>query len=215
MANSANNQKVLEDIEKIREKQDMEKQQLQEEINNLREQVGSLVQLLQMQQTTSTSSLEEEVVIICNMHGSIRVTFPTWNLQLTEFGEKMTITKAQLQELVNTKRSYFKKQYILVDAKYLKIAESLRIPVYDSHSKKFIKPEDLESFATMSTFEIEQYYNNLSKKKKKTFVNYFYDKCCAGEPGFYTVDTMNTLNRLTKSRIFDNLITSCAINSNS
>lgn len=182
---------------------------LQEEVNALREQVSNLMQLLNMQaHNNCQSSLDEEVTIICNMHGAIRVNFATWSLQLTEFGEKVIITKAQLQELVNNKRGYFKKQYILLDSQHIKLAESLKIPVYDSNSQKFIKPEDITKFSKMSVSQMEQYYEQLSSPMKKTFINYCYDKCCSGDADFYNADKMNLFNRLSQSRIFDNLIAS-------
>lgn len=189
-----------------------EKEAMQQEINALRDQVSSLLQLFNNQSAKTSTSLDEEVTIIFNMCGALRVSFPSWSLKLTEFGERVVITKAQLQELVNNKRGYFKKQYILLDSKHVKLAELLRVSVYDSSSGKFIHPEDIDKFATMSTHEIEAYYESLSDPMKQTFVNYFYDKCCACAPGFYTAEVMNTLNRLTKSRIFDNLIASCTRN---
>lgn len=183
---------------------------LQEEVNTLKQQVQNLLQLLQVQtQPSHQSSLDEEITIIFNMHGTMRVNFPTWKLKLTEFGEKVIITKAQLQELVNNKRSYFKKEYILLDSQHIKLAEALKIPVYDSNSQKFIKPEDIDKLKTMSVSQLEQYYMQLSNPMKKTLINYCYDKCCSEDTDFYNVDKMNLFNRLSNSRIFDNLIASC------
>ena len=57
--------------------------------------------------------------------------------------------------------------------------------------------------------EIKAYYDKLSDPMKKSFVNYFFNKCCTKDPKFYTVAKMNTINMLIGGTLFDNLISVC------
>ena len=189
----------------------------QKRIKNLEDQIAQLTSMLLAQQQSyvtpvqlATGSLDQEVTIIFNMlSGSVRAIFPTWKLYLSEFGEKTVITKSQLQELVNNHRSWFKKEYILLDSKHMDLGENLRIPVYNPDSKKFIKPEDIEKFATMDIYSLEDYYKGLSDVMKNSLENYLFNKCCSKDRNFYNVEKMNTFNRMTKSHLFDNLIMTC------
>ena len=51
------------------------------------------------------------------------------------------------------------------------LGETLRIPVYNPDSKKFIKPEDIEKFATMDIYSLEDYYKGLSDVMKNSLEN--------------------------------------------
>ena len=163
-------------------------------IQALEDQIQRLMGIIESQQSemlmskrnnaVKTSTLDEEVTIIFNMFGSLRVNFATWSLVLKQFGQRVIITKKQLQELVNNKRGYFDKQFILLDAKHIDLAEDLQVSVFDSSSKKFIQPQDIAKIATMSVYETEEYYNNLSVPMKTTFINYCFNKCCEGDRNF-------------------------------
>ena len=150
---ASNNQKG--NIEEIKEKETKKEKvsintSEDTRIKALEDQIAKLTQMLAMQQSVMSqmsqplqpirtgSGLDEEVTIIFNMvAGSVRAIFPSWKLSLNEFGEKTVITKAQLQELVNNHRSWFKKEYILLDGKHLDLAQSMRIPVYNPESKEY------------------------------------------------------------------------------
>ena len=224
---ASNNQKG--NIEEIKEKE-TKKEKVSADtsedtrIKALEDQIAKLTQMLTMQQSVmsqmsqplqpvihTSSGLDEEVAIIFNMvAGSVRAIFPSWKLSLNEFGEKTVITKAQLQELVNNHRSWFKKEYILLDGKHLDLAQSMRIPVYNPESKEYVKPEDLDRLSTMDAYDIESYYKNLSDNMQKSLTNYLFNKCCQKDRNFYDVNKMNIFNHMTKSRLFDNLIMTCS-----
>lgn len=158
----------------------------------------------------NTSTLDDEITIICAMiGGSVRGKFPTWELSLTRYGQKYTLTRRQFQELVNTRRAWFRKQYIVLDPKHIDLAIENDISVMDINSRAFINPKDIATFGDMSDVEIKAYYDKLSDPMKKSFVNYFFNKCCEKDPKFYTVAKMNTLNMLIGGTLFDNLISVC------
>ena len=156
------------------------------------------------------TTLDDEITIVCAMiGGSVRGEFPTWKLSLTRYGQKYTLTRRQFQELVNTKRSWFRKQYIVLDPKHIDLAIENDIPVMDTTSNAFINPKDIATFGDMSDIEIKEYYTKLSDPMKKSFANYFFNKCCEKDPKFYTVAKMNTVNMLIGGTLFDNLISVC------
>ena len=158
----------------------------------------------------NTSTLDDEITIICAMiGGSVRGKFPTWELSLTRYGQKYTLTRRQFQELVNTRRAWFRKQYIVLDPKHIDLAVENDISVMDINSRAFINPKDISTFGDMSDVEIKAYYDRLSEPMKKSFVNYFFNKCCEKDPKFYTVAKMNTVNMLIGGTLFDNLISVC------
>ena len=156
------------------------------------------------------SSLDDEITIICAMMGgSVRGEFPTWKLSLTRYGQKYTLTRRQFQELVNTKRAWFRKQYIVLDPKHIDLAIENDISIMDLNSRDFINPKDIATFGDMSDADIKTYYEKLSDPMKKAFANYFFNRCCEKDPKFYTVAKMNTVNMLIGGTLFDNLISVC------
>ena len=185
-------------------------QSMREEMTNLRKDLDQAKAERDIALSHKTSTLDDEVTIICAMMGgSIRGEFPTWKLSLTRYGQKYTLTRRQFQELVNTKRAWFRKQYIVLDPKHIDLAIENDIPVMDISSNVFINPKDIAKFGDMSDAEIKAYYDKLSDPMKKSFVNYFFNKCCEKDPKFYTVAKMNTVNMLIGGTLFDNLISVC------
>ena len=185
-------------------------QNMREEITNLRKDLDQAKAERDIALSHKTSTLDDEITIICAMiGGSIRGEFPTWKLSLTRYGQKYTLTRRQFQELVNTKRAWFRKQYIVLDPKHIDLAIENDIPVMDISSNVFINPKDIAKFGDMSDAEIKAYYDKLSDPMKKSFVNYFFNKCCEKDPKFYTVAKMNTVNMLIGGTLFDNLISVC------
>ena len=185
-------------------------QSMREEITNLRKDLDQAKAERDIALSHKTSTLDDEITIICAMiGGSIRGEFPTWKLSLTRYGQKYTLTRRQFQELVNTKRAWFRKQYIVLDPKHIDLAIENDIPVMDISSNVFINPKDIAKFGDMSDAEIKAYYDKLSDPMKKSFVNYFFNKCCEKDPKFYTVAKMNTVNMLIGGTLFDNLISVC------
>ena len=180
------------------------------EIANLRKDLDQAKAERDIAMSHKVSTLDDEITIICAMiGGSVRGKFPTWELSLTRYGQKYTLTRRQFQELVNTRRAWFRKQYIVLDPKHIDLAIENDISVMDTSSNAFINPKDIATFGDMSDVEIKAYYDKLSDPMKKSFVNYFFNKCCEKDPKFYTVAKMNTVNMLIGGTLFDNLISVC------
>ena len=183
---------------------------MSEEIANLKKDLDQTKAERDIAMSRKSSTLDDEITIICAMiGGSVRGEFPTWKLSLTRYGQKYTLTRRQFQELVNTKRAWFRKQYIVLDPKHIDLAEENDISVMDLSSNEFINPKDIATFGDMSDAEIKTYYEKLSAPMKKSFANYFFNKCCEKDPKFYTVAKMNTVNMLIGGTLFDNLISVC------
>jgi hypothetical protein len=185
-------------------------QSMKQEMASLKEDLDKTRAERDIARAQKTPTLDDEITIICAMiGGSVRGKFPTWELSLTRYGQKYTLTRRQFQELVNTRRAWFRKQYIVLDPKHIDLAIENDISVMDINSNKFINPKDIATFGDMSDVEIKNYYDKLSDPMKKSFVNYFFNKCCEKDPKFYTVAKMNTLNMLIGGTLFDNLISVC------
>jgi hypothetical protein len=183
---------------------------MSEELANLRKDLDKTKAERDIALAHKSSTLDDEITIICAMiGGSVRGEFPTWKLSLTRYGQKYTLTRRQFQELVNTKRAWFRKQYIVLDPKHIDLAIENDISIMDTASNAFINPKDIATFGNMSDVEIKEYYNKLSEPMKKSFINYFFNKCCEKDPKFYTVAKMNTVNMLIGGTLFDNLISVC------
>jgi hypothetical protein len=189
---------------------------MNEEIANLKKDLDQTKAERDIAMSRKTSTLDDEITIICAMiGGSVRGKFPTWELSLTRYGQKYTLTRRQFQELVNTRRAWFRKQYIVLDPKHIDLAIENDISVMDTTSNAFINPKDIAMFGDMSDVEIKAYYDKLSDPMKKSFVNYFFNRCCEKDPKFYTVAKMNTVNMLIGGTLFDNLISVCINEQNS
>ena len=185
-------------------------QAMHDEIANLKKDLDQTRAERDMATAYKPSSLDDEITIICAMMGgSVRGEFPTWKLSLTRYGQKYTLTRRQFQELVNTKRAWFRKQYIVLDPKHIDLAIENDISIMDLSSRDFINPKDIATFGDMSDADIKTYYEKLSDPMKKAFANYFFNRCCEKDPKFYTVAKMNTVNMLIGGTLFDNLISVC------
>ena len=183
---------------------------MSDEIANLKKDLEQTKAERDIEMSRKSSTLDDEITIICAMiGGSVRGEFPTWKLSLTRYGQKYTLTRRQFQELVNTKRAWFRKQYIVLDPKHIDLAAENDIAIMDLSSNEFINPKDIATFGDMSDVEIKTYYEKLSAPMKKSFANYFFNKCCEKDPKFYTVAKMNTVNMLIGGTLFDNLISVC------
>ena len=183
---------------------------MSDEIANLKKDLDQTRAERDIATARKSSSLDDEITIICAMMGgSVRGEFPTWKLSLTRYGQKYTLTRRQFQELVNTKRAWFRKQYIVLDPKHIDLAIENDISIMDLNSNEFINPKDIATFGDMSDAEIKTYYEKLSPPMKKAFANYFFNRCCEKDPKFYTVAKMNTVNMLIGGTLFDNLISVC------
>jgi hypothetical protein len=206
---------VKKDINK--EEQNFDLQEILELVQNMKDEIKTLKDDLDQAKAErdiamshKTPTLDDEIVIICAMMGgSVRGEFPTWKLSLTRYGQKYTLTRRKFQELVNTKRAWFRKQYIVLDPKHLDLAIENDISVMDLNSNEFINPKDIATFGDMSDADIKMYYEKLSEPMKKSFANYFFNKCCQKDPKFYTVAKMNVMNMLIGGTLFDNLISVC------
>ena len=96
---------------------------MSEEIANLKKDLDQTKAERDIAMSRKSSTLDDEITIICAMMGgSVRGEFPTWKLSLTRYGQKYTLTRRQFQELVNTKRAWFRKQYIVLDPKHIDLA---------------------------------------------------------------------------------------------
>lgn len=151
----------------------------------------------------------DEVTIVNTQFGDIGYTFSTWSFKMSKYGQIHTISRHQFQELYNLKISWFEKGYLALDSKHMKYAEEIGCPVFNPDKQGVINPKDFSKFSNMNEMEIEKYYNGLSKGMKKSFASYFMSKCYDMDPDFYDVGKMNTMNHLTKGRLFDNLILAC------
>ena len=219
MANTVKNDNKNLDIQETKpdDNKNFDLQKMMEMFNAMNDEIANLKKDLDQAKierdiamSQKTSMLDDEITIICAMiGGSIRGKFPTWELSLTRYGQKYTLTRRQFQELVNTRRAWFRKQYIVLDPKHMDLAIENDIPVMDLSSNAFINPKDIATFGDMSDVEIKAYYDKLSDPMKKSFVNYFFNKCCTKDPKFYTVAKMNTINMLIGGTLFDNLISVC------
>lgn len=180
---------------------------LEDTISQLRAMIGQMSNITVLQPMQAVQ--DDGVTIIFNTHGKLRTNFPTWTLSMSKFGQRVTITRNQFQELANNHRKYFDRQYILLDAKHMDLARNLGLTVYDASSNKFIKPEDIENLGKLSVRELEAYYDNLSEPMQRTLVGYVMNRCNERDPEFYNVEKMKLMNNLTHGNLFDYLIKLC------
>jgi hypothetical protein len=212
--------KIDTETKEVSENQDfsalMEKfKQMQEEIEQLKKEKSNntnsndlskdLISLLNSN-SLKNNSIDEEVTIIFNLHGTARVIFPTWTLDLKEFGEERVLSKQQFQDLIGKKRSYFSKEYIVLHEKHMDLAQKYKITVYSQNSNLFMKSIDLDRFGDMDIYEIESYYNKLSENSKKHFLGYFMKKCYERDEKFFDTTKMQALNKISKSNTFEFLL---------
>lgn len=148
----------------------------------------------------------DRVKIRLNAYAMLHAEMPSLNLRMTEFGETRTITLSEFQQLVGLHPNWFKNEYLLVDASRMDLVEDYPITVYDPQSTKFVHAKDIGLIGKMDTTELRNYYNALSPKSQQGFIMMFMRKCYDEDPDFYSIEKMEAVNSMSKSKTFNVLI---------
>ena len=209
--------KVQNDEKVMAGKNTVEKEVSLSEILALMQDMKSEIEKLKKENNnlkTANNSLQEEVeknsfitvTLIMNLQGRLDVSLPDLDLQMEKFGEQREITFQQFQQLMGKKRRWFEKDYLLVSMKDMDLVDKYKVKAYDPQSSSFMHYEDIEKFANMTGRELEEYYNKLSPSSQKGMLSLFLNKCYEQEPGFYSIEKMDALNRVSGTKTFDVLI---------
>ena len=195
---------LMQDMKSEIEKLKKENNNLKTANNSLQEEVekNSFITTMENKKRTKDS----EVTLIMNLQGRLDVSLPDLDLQMEKFGEQREITFQQFQQLMGKKRRWFEKDYLLVSMKDMDLVDKYKVKAYDPQSSSFMHYEDIEKFANMTGRELEEYYNKLSPSSQKGMLSLFLNKCYEQEPGFYSIEKMDALNRVSGTKTFDVLI---------
>lgn len=148
----------------------------------------------------------DRVKIRLNAHVMLHAELPSLNLRMTEFGESRTITLSEFQQLIGLHPDWFKKEYLLIDASRMDLMEDYPVTAYDSNSSQFIHNKDLKQIGQMDTTELRDYFNKLSPQSKQAFIIMWMRKCYDEDPDFYTIEKMEAVNSMSRSKTFNVLI---------
>lgn len=178
-----------------------EKEVLQEKNNDLIKEIA-----VQNGKKNAIRSQDSEVTLYFNQYGCLEAHLPNLDLRMEQFGEERVITFAQFQQLIGKHRKFFERERLLVGPEDIDLVDKYKVKAYDPTSSSYIHYKDIEKFATMSGREIEVYFDKLSPKSKNGMLTLWMAKCYAKEPGFYSIEKMDALNRASGSKTFDLLI---------
>lgn len=154
----------------------------------------------------STRSQDSEVTLYFNQCGTLDIGIPGLSLRMTEFGEERIVNFSQFQQLVGQYRRFFDNEALLVGPKDIDLVDKYKVKAYDPESKKYVHYSDIQKMANMSGRELQDYYDQLSHKSQMALLSLWVLKCYDKEPGFYTIEKMDALNRASGSKTFDLLI---------
>lgn len=199
---------ILKDVLNQLKSMQKEIESLKKEKNDLQEKNMNLLKEVEIQNNkkSATRSRDSEVTLYFNQYGCLEAHLPDLDLRMEKFGEERTITYSQFQQLIGKHRKFFEKERLLVGPEDIDLVDRYKVKAYDPASSSYIHYKDIERFATMSGRELEAYYEKLSPKSKNGMLTLWMSKCYNKEPGFYTIEKMDALNRASSSKTFDLLI---------
>lgn len=174
---------------------------LQEKNKNLMQEIS-----IQNEKKSVTRTRDSEVTLYFNQYGCLEAHLPDLDLRMEQFGEERVITFSQFQQLIGKHRKFFEKERLLVGPEDIDLVDKYKVKAYDPTSSSYIHHKDIEKFANMSGRELEAYFDKLSPKSKNGMLTLWMAKCYAKEPGFYSIEKMDALNRASASKTFDLLI---------
>lgn len=151
---------------------------------------------------------DKEVVIVhnCELLGGLTTHMELlgMNIDFRTIGEQRVLSWQQFEQCVSKYRNFFDRQVILLDDPEL--AARYNVPCVKRGKSHVITHEDIVKLHKMDIRELEDFINSLTDSDKDFVFSYWLGKCYTREKGFYDRYKVETLNRLSGKRVFDNII---------
>lgn len=199
--NANSMQELLASIISLKE----ELRQIKDETN--KEKTNKTTELLNM---LADNKGNKEITIVHNreMLGGLATVLNLSNLKIRfkTLGEQRVLTWQQFEELVSKYRKFFDIGILLLDSKHSELMDKYNINCYNREDKSIITKESFNKLGEMDLLELETYYKELSPNSQSFLVSYWLGKCYEKDINFYSRYKLDTLNRLSNSGIFDNLL---------
>lgn len=162
--------------------------------------------------TKATSNKDDDKVYVVHLRDmrdtglTTHISLSNTSRDLTIFGETVSFSVNDFQELVSKYRGFFEKGIIAVDAKNFEYAEQYRLPVYDSKTQVNFTAETFTKLGTMSNKELTELFDKLSYPNQQRILEYWLGKCYEKDTNFLNREKMAFLDRLSDSQVFEDLM---------
>lgn len=127
-------------------------------------------------------------------------------IQFHKLGEQRVLTWQQFEECVSKYRKLFDKEIILLEAGQEDLTEKYDIPSINRGSKYIMTKQKLLELGNLDVHQLEDFYYGLTEGDKKSVLSYWMGKCYEKSAKFYDRYKLETLNRVSSSNVFDNII---------
>lgn len=176
----------------------------------LKENQSMKSQLMTMKQPDITND-EEKVYIVHlrDMRGSgltTHIALTNTARDLITFGEIMTLSVIDFEELAGKYLGFFDKGIIAVDARSLAYAKEKNLPIYDTQTKEIFNANTLSRLGDMTENELKDLFDKLCYENQQRLLEYWMERCYRKEPKFWDRNKMSFLNKISDSEVFDDLI---------
>lgn len=193
-------------------------QSLANEVQSLKQQKNTVAFVPSESSTTerildmlSNRKADKEVVIVHNremMSGlSTHIELTGLTIDFHSMGEERILSWQQFEECVSKYKSFFEREIILVSDEYDEEAQRYSVPCVHRKNGKALTSVDLKRLPKMSGRDLEEYFGSLNEKDRDFLFSYWLGKAYIKTEGFYDRYKIETLNRFSKDRVFDNLLT--------
>jgi len=125
---------------------------------------------------------------------------------LTTFGEIMTLSVQEFEELAGSFKHYFTAGVLAIDPRSIVYAEERKLPVYDRETEEKFNAEVLAKLGNMTNDELKNLFESLSYANQQGVLTYWLNKCYNKDPKFYVREKMVFLDKISESTVFEDII---------
>jgi hypothetical protein len=156
------------------------------------------------------SNKEVTIVHTQEMKGGLKteIQLSTLSISFQHIGEQRVLSWQQFEELVSKYRSFLDEGIVMLPIEHEDLCEKYSIQCFSANSGEVLTNEIIKNIGNLSSQELEKCYNKLNPNSQKFLLSYWLGKCYDRDkdPKFYDRYKIETLNRLSNSYIFDNVL---------
>ena len=201
-----NNDKEMEDLKK-------ENKELRNQLKEQKSQIDQIMEMLktsaaQTAPTKTDNEIPQDVTVVHLVQRarglSTYIHLSNIDLVLTAFGEEVTVTPQQFDELAGKYRNLFETGVLAVGDKCEYYARRKKLKCAGAYYNNYNLFSEL---GRLSMSELESIYNQVEMPLKSSIAEYFKQRIVANDPAFKDIRKIEVMNRLTNGGFITELQT--------
>lgn len=154
---------------------------------------------------------DKEITIVhnCELLGglSTHLDLTGMTIDFRSHGEQRVLSWQQFEECVSKYRRFFEKQLILLSNEHEEIAQRYNIPCVKRGDKHILTHKEIVGLNKLSVPKLTEFVESLTDEDRSFVFSYWIGKCYEKAEGYYDRHKIETLNHLSGTHVFDNVLT--------